>query len=182
MLGHVFNSPASRDINQGVGDTLFREKPETDNILSLSCPLLHGEIDIGLGAKIVQNPSRHELSHHMISCQKASDSIDKKASTVDLNSSVPLNAYYSSHGLFHSINRIDERVIAALGDGDAETKINANGTEDENERTTNNFSTNQVRPFSDRCNTISQNGVWNVQCPAEIDELHRVVLPPFMSK
>jgi hypothetical protein len=181
MLGHIINGSASRNVDQGVGDTLFGQKPKADEILSLPCPLIQGKVNIGLSTNVVQDTSGHELPNHVISCQERAASVNKEASTIDLDPCIRLNTYNSADGLFHSVDGIDKEVITALGDGSIDGKTGGNDGPEDNP-TTNNFSTNQVRPFSDRCKTTSQNGVWNVQCPAETEELHRVVLPPFMSK
>jgi hypothetical protein len=86
-----------------------------------------------------------------------------------------IHASDRSDRAFHSGDSADKFVIA-LGDG-GRSETEKEDQKKDSDATSLTITLDSVRPYSARCNTTTQNDIWDVQCPKDVGEVHIEAYP-----
>jgi hypothetical protein len=175
----VLDSSAFCNIDKAIENTLFREElhPRDGEILLL--PVVGWNVDSSSETSIKLS-ARQELFDDVSSRQKCSVVFNKKSGAMNADLLGRINASNRSNRGFYFADSANE-LIVALGDGGRGEKDKAKETSD-TEQTSSTVDLSRVSPYSARCKTTINNGVWDVQCPNEVSQIQIDISPSGTTK
>jgi hypothetical protein len=175
MGSNIIDGLAFYDINKPIKYAFFWKEFEPFSVQKVSSPLVYWNVNGGNGA-LMESTSGQEFSDDMTGRQENTVLVQEESTPIDL-SSRGADTNDGAHRLLDRLDRSD-KLIVAFGDTDRSGGNNSQKDQYTGNQTSGTIDGSVVKPFSNGCQESSTSRVWDVKCPKETEDLHRVILPP----